>query len=61
MPHQEAQVRPASANLGGQWARSGRPRYLIAERYGLRMGVDLAYGDDEVTIYISVGTGWMRP
>jgi hypothetical protein len=36
-------------------------RYLIAERYGLRMGVDLAYGDDEVTVYISVGTGWMRP
>jgi hypothetical protein len=36
-------------------------RYLIADRYGLRLGADLAYGDDEVTLYISVGTGWIRP
>jgi hypothetical protein len=36
-------------------------RYLIAEQYGLRMGVDLAHADSEWTIYVSVGTGWPRP
>lgn len=43
------------------YAGGGGFRYLIAERYGLRMGVDLAYGDNDVTVYISVGTGWLRP
>jgi hypothetical protein len=36
-------------------------RYLIAERYGLRLGADLAYGDGEFTLYVSIGTGWIRP
>jgi hypothetical protein len=35
-------------------------RYLIAEEYGLRMGVDVAYGDDDWAIYIGAGTGWLR-
>ncbi|MFT3685327.1 MAG: BamA/TamA family outer membrane protein [Phycisphaerales bacterium] len=36
-------------------------RYLIAERYGIRLGIDLAYGDGKGTIYVGVGTGWIRP
>jgi hypothetical protein len=36
-------------------------RYLIAEQYGLRMGLDVAYGDDDWSIYVAVGTGWLRP
>ncbi len=36
-------------------------RYLIAERYGLRLGADVAYGDGKATLYISIGTGWIRP
>lgn len=36
-------------------------RYLIAREYGLRMGVDVAYGDDDLTVYVTVGTGWVRP
>jgi hypothetical protein len=36
-------------------------RYLIASRYGLRMGVDVAHGDDEWTVYVGIGTGWVRP
>ena len=37
-------------------------RYLIARQYGLRLGMDVAYGDDDDwTIYIGVGTGWPRP
>ncbi len=43
------------------WAGGMGFRYLIAKDYGLRMGVDVAYGDDEATIYITVGTGWIRP
>jgi hypothetical protein len=42
-------------------AAGGGIRYLIARQYGLRMGVDLAYGDDEWTLYVGVGTGWVRP
>ena len=36
-------------------------RYLIASRYGLRIGVDIAYSNDGPAIYLSVGTGWIRP
>jgi hypothetical protein len=43
------------------WAGGLGFRYLIAKKYGLRMGMDVAYGDDEVTAYITVGTGWLRP
>ncbi|MDR9829965.1 BamA/TamA family outer membrane protein [Vibrio sp. FNV 38] len=33
-------------------------RYKIARRYGLRMGVDLAFSEGDVTTYINVGTGF---
>ncbi len=36
-------------------------RYLIAREYGLRMGVDVAHADADWSIYITVGTGWVRP
>lgn len=36
-------------------------RYLLAEQYGLRMGLDVAHGDDDWTVYVTVGTGWIRP
>lgn len=36
-------------------------RYLIAEDYGIPLGLDLAWSDDDWTFYVSVGTGWMRP
>jgi hypothetical protein len=44
-----------------RYAGGGGFRYLIAERYGLRIGADVAYGDGEVTLYIGIGTGWIRP
>jgi hypothetical protein len=45
-----------------QAAVGGGFRYLIARQYGLRMGLDLAYGDDgDFTVYVTVGTGWVRP
>ena len=44
------------------YAGGGGFRYLIARQYGLRMGIDLACDDEgEVTAYVTVGTGWVRP
>jgi hypothetical protein len=43
-------------------AVGGGFRYLIARQYGMRMGVDLGYGDDgDWSIYVTMGTGWVRP
>jgi hypothetical protein len=42
-------------------AFGGGFRYLIAEQYGLRMGLDVAHGDEDWSIYVAVGTGWLRP
>jgi hypothetical protein len=37
-------------------------RYLIAREYGMRMGLDLGYSDDgDFTVYVTMGTGWVRP
>jgi hypothetical protein len=33
-------------------------RYLIAERYGIQMGLDYARGPDDYAIYIIVGNAW---
>jgi hypothetical protein len=43
-------------------AVGGGFRYLVARQYGLRMGLDLGYGDDgDWSVYVTVGTGWVRP
>src|SRR4051812_29527064 len=37
-------------------------RYLIARQYGMRLGVDVGYGDDgDWSVYVTMGTGWVRP
>jgi hypothetical protein len=37
-------------------------RYLIARQYGMRMGLDTGYSDDgDWTVYVTMGTGWVRP
>lgn len=36
-------------------------RYLIARRHGLHAGVDLAYSDEETSVYIQFGSAWFRP
>lgn len=45
----------------GHLAGGAGIRYLIAREYGLRMGLDVAWGDDGGTVYVAVGTGWVRP
>jgi hypothetical protein len=37
-------------------------RYLVARQYGMRMGLDVGYSDDDDwTVYVTLGTGWVRP
>ena len=36
-------------------------RYLLARRYGIHMGVDLAQGPDGWAVYVVFGSAWLRP
>ena len=36
-------------------------RYELARKYGLHMGVDLAFGPGTTAIYVQFGSAWMRP
>jgi outer membrane protein assembly factor BamA len=36
-------------------------RYELARKYGLHMGLDVAFGPDDPAIYVQVGSAWMRP
>ena len=35
-------------------------RYLIARRFGLKAGIDVAHGPEENAIYFQVGNAWAR-
>ena len=36
-------------------------RYELARKYGMHMGIDVAYGPDGPAYYIQFGSAWMRP
>jgi len=36
-------------------------RYLIARRYGLQMGLDIAGSRDDTVLYVIFGNAWLRP
>jgi hypothetical protein len=36
-------------------------RYEIAKRYGLHMGIDVAWGPDKPILYVQFGSAWARP
>lgn len=36
-------------------------RYEIARKYGIHMGLDLAFGPDNTAIYVQIGSAWARP
>jgi hypothetical protein len=42
-------------------AGGGGIRYEIARRYGLHMGLDLAFGPDEGVVYVQFGHAWLKP
>jgi hypothetical protein len=43
-----------------EWAGGAGFRYLIARKYDLRMGCDVARGPEDWAFYITIGTGWLR-
>ena len=43
-----------------RWAGGAGFRYLVARAYDLRMGLDVAAGEDDWAVYVTVGTGWLR-
>ena len=36
-------------------------RYEVARRYGIHMGLDVAFGSDDPAVYVQVGSAWARP
>jgi len=36
-------------------------RYELARRYGIHMGLDIAFGPDNTAVYVQVGSAWARP
>lgn len=36
-------------------------RYELARKYGLHIGMDVAFGPDDPIIYVQFGSAWMRP
>jgi hypothetical protein len=34
---------------------------VLARRYGLHMGIDVAVGPDEPIFYVVFGNAWVRP
>ncbi|HEY7542985.1 MAG TPA: BamA/TamA family outer membrane protein [Methylomirabilota bacterium] len=36
-------------------------RYEIARKYGIHMGLDLAFAPDNTAVYVQVGSAWARP
>lgn len=42
------------------WAGGAGFRYLLARRFDLRMGADIARGEEDWAFYVTVGTGWLR-
>jgi outer membrane protein assembly factor BamA len=36
-------------------------RYELARRYGIHMGVDVAFSPDNAAVYLQVGSAWARP
>ena len=36
-------------------------RYEIARKYGLHIGLDVAFGPDNTAVYLQLGSAWTRP
>jgi hypothetical protein len=51
-----------SENMDGNqaWNAGGGFRYLLARMFGLKMGVDVAFGPEDWAVYIVFGTAWIK-
>jgi hypothetical protein len=36
-------------------------RYELARKYGLHTGADIAFGPNDATLYVTIGSAWLRP
>jgi hypothetical protein len=45
----------------GVVAGGGGIRYLLARKFGLHYGVDVARGPEDWAIYFQFGSAWSRP
>jgi len=45
----------------GVLSGGGGFRYELARRYGIHMGVDVAFSRETTAVYLQVGSAWMRP
>lgn len=45
-------------NSQARWAGGGGFRYLLAKGLGIRAGLDVAAGPEEVVVYVQVGQAW---
>ena len=36
-------------------------RYEIARKYGIHMGLDIAFAPENTAVYVQVGSAWSRP
>jgi hemolysin activation/secretion protein len=36
-------------------------RYEVARKYGIHMGLDVAFAPDNTAVYIQIGSAWSRP
>lgn len=36
-------------------------RYELARKYGVPLGLDVAFGPDNTAVYVQVGSAWARP
>jgi len=43
------------------FAKGAGIRYLVASRFGLQLGLDVASGPEDRAIYVQFGNAWMRP
>jgi len=44
----------------GLWAGGTGFRYLVARKYDMRLGLDVARGPEDWACYVTLGTGWLR-
>lgn len=47
-------------DTGGHFAGGVGFRYLLASKYDLRIGLDVAAGPEDAAVYVTIGTGWVR-
>jgi hypothetical protein len=36
-------------------------RYEVSRKYGIHVGMDVAFGPDETAVYVQIGSAWARP